>query len=115
MLVLKAIFKVIGQVIGGLFLGIMILVVFIGGIWLFTEGFKLLGGLMASIFGDGWTAFCGVFSTGALWVLGGVLVLMVIAMFVTCVYDEYCKLAAKAGCKKGGADEVLDEGDMAVD
>ena len=57
MLLVKAFFRVIGQVIGGMLISLLTIAAFLSVIACFAKIMDAIIGMVASFCGDGWTAF----------------------------------------------------------
>lgn len=92
MLLVKAFFRVIGQVIGGTLISLLTIAAFLSVIACFAKIMDAIIGMVASFCGDGWTAFTEIVAKGIPFVIGGFIVIAVLLMLSAAVYDEYQKL-----------------------
>lgn len=92
MLLVKAFFRVIGQIVGGALISLLVVVGFISVIFGGCRVMDAIIGVLANFFGDGWTAFTAVVAKGVPFVLGGLIIIGVLLMLGAAVYDEYQKL-----------------------
>lgn len=95
MLLVKAFFRVIGQVVGGALISLLVIVGFIGVIFGGCRVMDAITGVLANFFGDGWTAFTAVVAKGAPFVLGGLIIIGVLLLVGFSVYEEYERLKRK--------------------
>lgn len=92
MLLLKAFFRVIAQTVGGALISLLVIVGFISVIIGGCKIADIITGVLANLFGDGWTAFTEVVAKGMPFLIGGFIVIAVLLMLGAAVYDEYQKL-----------------------
>lgn len=95
MLLVKAFFRVIGQIVGGALISLLVVVGFISVIF---GGYRVMDaiiGVLANFFGDGWTAFTAVVAKGVPFVLGGLIIIGVLLSLGFSVYEEYEMLKRK--------------------
>lgn len=98
MLVLKSIGKVLGEIISGTLFMCLALAAFFVAMIVFGLALSGIDWLIGAIFGGGWTAFKAWFGGAAIYLLCGLAVLCVIALFIIEVRGEYLKMkAAKEG------------------
>lgn len=95
MLLVKAFFRVIGQIVGGALISLLVIVGFISVI---IGGCKIIDGIidiLANLFGDGWTAFTEVVAKGMPFLIGGFIIVALLLMLGVSVYGEYERLKRK--------------------
>lgn len=97
MLVLKSIGKVLGEIISGTLLMCLALAVFFVSMIVFSLALNGVDWLIGAALGGGWTAFKAWFSGAAIYLLCGLVVLGIIALFVIEVRGEYLKMKAAKG------------------
>lgn len=98
MLVLKSIGKVLGEIIGGTLFMCLALVVFFVAMIVFGLALNGIDWLIGAALGGSWAAFKAWFAGAAIYILGGIAVIGIIALFVLEVKGEYDKMkAAKEG------------------
>ena len=94
MLVLKSIGKVLGEIIGGTLFMCLALVAFFVAMIVFGLALNGIDWLIGAILGGGWAAFKAWFAGAAIYLLCGLAVLGIIALFVIEVKGEYDKMKA---------------------
>lgn len=97
MLLVKAFFRVIGQVVGGALISLLVIAAFIGFVIGGCQVMDGIIGVLANFFGDGWTAFTAVAAKSVSFVFGGFIVIAVLLMLGAAVYGEYQKLKRGEG------------------
>lgn len=97
MLLVKAFFRVIGQVVGGTLISLLTIAAFLSVIACFTKIMDAIIGMLSSFCGDGWTAFTEVVAKSMPFVVGGFIVIAVLLILGADVYDEYQKLKRREG------------------
>lgn len=95
MLLVKAFFRVIGQVIGGALISLLVIVGFISVIIGAGKIADIISGVLANLFGDGWTAFTEVVAKGMPFLIGGLIIIGVLLLLGVSVYEEYERLKRK--------------------
>lgn len=99
MLVLKSIGKVLEEVLGGLLLVCLLIAATLVAAVVCGSVLNGINWLIGAIFGSSWVAFKTWLSGAAVYLVGGVTVLGIIALFVLEVGGEYTKLKSeKEGC-----------------
>lgn len=94
MLVLKSIGKVLGEVIGGTLFMCLALAAFFVAMIVFSLALNGIDWLIGAIFGGSWAAFKAWFAGAAIYLLCGLVVLGIIALFIIEVRGEYLKMKA---------------------
>lgn len=98
MLVLKSIGKVLGEVIGGTLFMCLALAAFFVAMIVFGLALNGIDWLIGAALGGSWAAFKAWFAGAAIYLLCGLVVLGIIALFVIEVRGEYLRMkAAKEG------------------
>lgn len=92
MLLVKAFFRVIGQIVGGLLISLLTIAAFLIVVVCFGKIMDAIIDMLASFCGDGWTAFTEIVAKGIPFVIGAFIVIAVLLMLGVAVYDEYQKL-----------------------
>lgn len=95
MLILKSIGKVLEEVLGGLLLVCSVIAATLVVAVVCVSALSGINWLIGAIFGSGWAAFKTWLSGAAIYLVGGVTVLGIIALFVIEVSGEYAKLKAE--------------------
>lgn len=94
MLVLKSIGKVLGEVIGGTLFMCLALAAFFAAMIVFGLALNGIDWLIGAALGGSWAAFKAWFAGAAIYLIGGLAVLGIIALFVIEVREEYLKMKA---------------------
>ena len=94
MLVLKSIGKVLGEIIGGTLFMCLALAAFIVAVIVFGLALNGIDWLIGAVLGGSWVAFKTWFAGAAIYLLGGLAVLGIIALFIIEVKGEYDKMKA---------------------
>lgn len=98
MLILKSIGKVLGEIIGGTLFMCLALAAFFVAMIVFGLALNGIDWLIGAVLGGNWAAFKAWFAGAAIYLLCGLTVLGVIALFIVEVRGEYLKMkAAKEG------------------
>lgn len=95
MLLVKAFFRVIGQTVGGALISLLVIVGFISVIIGAGKIADIISGVLANLFGDGWTAFTEVVAKGMPFLIGGLIIIGVLLLLGVSVYEEYERLKRK--------------------
>lgn len=95
MLLLKAFFRVIAQTVGGALISLLVIVGFISVIIGSCKIADIITGVLANLFGDGWTAFTEVVAKGMPFLIGGFIIVALLLMLGVSVYEEYERLKRK--------------------
>lgn len=95
MLLLKAFFRVIAQTVGGALISLLVIVGFISVIIGGCKIADIITGVLANLFGDGWTAFTEVVAKGMPFLIGGFIIVALLLMLGVSVYEEYERLKRK--------------------
>lgn len=95
MLLVKAFFRVIGQVVGGALISLLVIVGFISVIFGGCRVMDAIICVLANIFGDGWTAFTAVVAKSVPFLAGGLVIIVVLLLLGVSVYEEYERLKRK--------------------
>lgn len=94
MLVLKSIGKVLGEIIGGTLFLCLVLAAFLAAVFVFGFAVDGIDWLIGAVFGGGWAAFKAWFAGAAIYLICGLAVLGIIALFIIEVRGEYLKMKA---------------------
>lgn len=95
MLILKSIGKVLEEVLGGLLLVCLVIAATLVAAIICGSVLSGINWLIGAIFGSGWAAFKTWLSGAAVYLVGGITALGIIALFVLEVGGEYTKLKAE--------------------
>lgn len=95
MLLLKAFFRVIAQTVGGALISLLVIVGFISVIIGAGKLADIISGVLANLFGDGWTAFTAVMAKSVPFLIVGLIIIGVLLLLGFSVYGEYERLKRK--------------------
>lgn len=99
MSVVKAFFRVIGQLLGGLLVSILTVGAFLGAIFGAAKITDLIADFLVRTFGEGWTAFANKVAAIIPWIFVLLIAVGVAMAFSVSVYNEYLKLKTREGHK----------------